>query len=117
MTLNKERIKLEMKVEPKVEKGRKMGKVKSEPPAADVVAELRAEIQELKDTIIALGVLRDVQKIAVPSTPHASGEASTGKRDWSKVTNEKLVALHGKFLVGSPKWKASKAELTARGIA
>ncbi len=98
-------------------RGKTMGRIKSEgAPAADVIAELRAEIQQLKDTIMALGVLRDVQKIAIPSTPSAVGHATTGKRDWSKVSNEKLQELHGKYLAGSPKWTASAAELKARGL-
>ncbi len=83
---------------------------------SEAILALREELQQLKDTILAMGVLRDVQKISIPATQHAPGSASTSKRDWSKVTNEKLLELHGRYLVGSPKWKASHAELTARGI-
>lgn len=78
------------------------------------LAALRAELQEVKDTLMAVQVLRDVQKIAVPATQHAPGSATT--RDWSKVPTDKLQAMHAKFLTNSPKWIASKAELTARGI-
>lgn len=81
-----------------------------------VLGSMQASIEELKAALQALQILRDVQKIAVPGTPHAPGSATAGRRDWSKVSNDKLKELHSKYLAGSPKWIASTAELKARGI-
>ncbi len=93
-------------------------KIKAE-VAPDEIADLRAEIEELKSTIMAMGVLRDVRSIATPAPSGHATTLSASKRDWSKVPTAKLAKLQelaAKTFAGSPKNKAVTAELTARGI-